>query len=97
MTRFMLLYVGPPTPPDASHEGWSAWFQKLGDNLGDRGSPLGNGLALRGAGSPGPLAGCLNGYSIIQAGDMDEVRGLVKDHPYLSQGPEYSIEAHVLR
>jgi hypothetical protein len=22
MKRFLLLYKGPPTPPDASHEGW---------------------------------------------------------------------------
>jgi hypothetical protein len=26
MCKFMLLYVGPATPPDASHEGWPDWF-----------------------------------------------------------------------
>jgi hypothetical protein len=37
MQRFMLLYVGPATPPDASHEGWPEWFDKLGDRVVDRG------------------------------------------------------------
>ena len=96
MARFMVLYVGPPTPPDASHEGWPAWFDKLGDKLVDRGSPLANRLALHGDGSTGGAATRLNGYSIIQAADMDEALGLVRDHPYLAQGRGYSIEAYLL-
>jgi hypothetical protein len=96
MARFMVLYVGLPIPPDASHEGWPAWFDKLGDNLVDRGSPLANGLALHGDGSTGGAATRLNGYSIIEAADMDEALGLVRDHPYLAQGCGYSIEAYLL-
>jgi hypothetical protein len=43
MNRFLVLYVGPATPPDASHEGWPEWFAKLGDRLstGDRRSSKG--------------------------------------------------------
>jgi hypothetical protein len=67
MQRFMVLYVGPPTPPDASHEGWPAWFGKLGDRLVDKGSPMANGLALRGDGSTGGAVTRLNGYSIVQS------------------------------
>jgi hypothetical protein len=26
MRRFLLLYRGPPAPPDATHEGWPEWF-----------------------------------------------------------------------
>jgi hypothetical protein len=96
MTRFILLYVGPPTPPDASHEGWPAWFQKVGDRLADRGSPLKDGFALHGDGSTNPPATRVNGYSIVVVDDKEEVLGLMREHPYLSQGPEYSIEAHVL-
>jgi hypothetical protein len=39
MMRFLLLYSGPPTPPDSSHEGWPEWFSKVGDALVDLGSP----------------------------------------------------------
>jgi YCII-related domain len=96
MVRFMVLYVGPPTPPGASHEGWPAWFDKLGDRLVDRGSPLANGVAQQADGSTSGSATQLNGYSVIQAEDSNEALGLVKDHPYLAQGPGYSIETYRL-
>jgi hypothetical protein len=92
----MVLYVGPPTAPDASHEGWPAWFNMLGDRLVDRGSPLADGLALHGDGSTGGAATRLNGYSIVRAEDTNEALGLVKDHPYLAQGAEHSVELHLL-
>jgi hypothetical protein len=96
MTTFMVLYVGPPTPPDASHEGWPTWFARLGDKVVDRGSPLAAGRAKRGDGSTGPAGAHVNGYSLIQANDMDEALDLVGDHPYLAAGREYSVEIHAL-
>jgi hypothetical protein len=60
------------------------------------GSPLVNGLALHADGSTGGSATQLNGYSVIQAEDLNEALGLVKDHPYLAQGRGYSIEAYRL-
>ena len=95
MTRFIVLYVGPPTSPGASHEGWPAWFAKLGDKLVERGSPLAAASAQRSDGST-DAAGHVNGYSLIQADDMDEALDLVSDHPYLGQGREYSIDVHAL-
>jgi hypothetical protein len=68
MNRFLVLYVGPATPPDASHEGWPEWFAGLGDRLVDQGSAIVEGRALHGDGSTGEAAAQLNGYSIIQAG-----------------------------
>jgi hypothetical protein len=38
----------------------------------------------------------VNGYSIIQAGDVDEALRLIGDHPYLAEGREYSVEIHLL-
>jgi hypothetical protein len=92
----MLLYVGPATAQDASHEGWQEWFENLGDNLVDRGSPLADGLGLHRDGSTSGSTTRLNGYSIIQAKDTDAVPGLVKAHPYLTQDDEYSIEVYSL-
>jgi hypothetical protein len=92
MSRFMMLYVGPPKPPDASHEGWPAWFAGLGERLVDRGSPLADGIAVRADGSTGAGMVRVNGYGVIEAGDIDEALAQVKDHPYLTADPEYSIE-----
>ena len=96
MNRFLVLYIGPATPPDASHKGWPEWFAKLGDRLVDRGSPIVEGRALHGDGSTGDAAAQLNGYSIIQAGDVDEALRLIGDHPYLAEGREYSVEIYLL-
>lgn len=93
MKKFILFYKGPPTPPDASHEGWPAWFNKLGDHLVDRGSPMQNGLVLHKDGSTRNTTTNFNGYSIIQAENIDEALNLTKDHPFLALGTrEYSIE-----
>ncbi len=97
MKKYMLLYKGPATPPDASHEKWPAWFNGLGDQLVSVGSPMENGFALRRDGSTSGSATNLNGYSIIQATDLATVKSLLKDHPYLAQGSdEFTIEVFEL-
>ena len=97
MKQFLLLYKGPPTPPGASHEKWPEWFGKIGNHLVDRGSPMENGRVLRQDGSTGDSATNLNGYSIIQAKNVDEVLRLIKDHPFLTLGTnEFTIEVFEL-
>jgi hypothetical protein len=96
MKKFLLLYQGPATPLDASHEGWPQWFNKLGDKLVDRGLPMAHGRSLRDDGSTGDSATNLNGYSIIQAEDMGEALSLLHDHPYHSLGNEYTVEIFAL-
>lgn len=98
MKKFILLYKGPPTPPDASHEGWPAWFDKIGDQLVSIGSPMESGFVLHSDGSKGDSATNLNGYSIIQARNINAVKSLVKDHPYLAQGSdEFTVEIFELQ
>lgn len=93
MKKFILFYKGPATPPGASHEKWPAWFNKLGDQLIDMGSPMENGHVLHRDGSNTDSATNFNGYSIVQARNINAVKNLVKDHPFLSMGnDEYSIE-----
>jgi len=97
MKKYMLLYKGPATPPGASHERWSAWFTKAGEKLVDVRSPMNNGVVLRSDGSKDDSPTNLNGYSIIQAENINDVMSLVKDHPVLSLGNgEYSIEVFEL-
>ena len=88
MKTFILFYKGPPTPPDASHEQWPDWFRKVGDQLIDRGSPMQNGLTLHKDGSTSDSATNYNGYSIIQAKNLDEALNLLKDNPFLTLGTE---------
>jgi len=93
MKKYILLYKGPTTPLNASHEKWPAWFNKIGDQLVSIGSPMDNGFVLHRDGSKGDTATNLNGYSIIQARNINAVKSLVKDHPYLAQGSdEFTVE-----
>ena len=91
MKQYIVLYKGPATPPDASHQGWPEWFQRVGDALIDRGAPMAHGTAISGDGSAGEPTS-LNGYSIVQAEDSNAALELVQDHPYLAQGNGYAIE-----
>jgi len=92
MKRSLLLSSGPLTAPDASHEGWPEWFNKIGDALVDLGSPMANGFVLHGDGSTSDRASTSNGYSIVQAEDRREAIELVRDHPFLMLGGEYTVE-----
>jgi hypothetical protein len=92
MTTYMLLYIGPPTGPDASHEGWPEWFQSLGDKLVDVGSPMTSGFVVRGDGVTSEAELSLNGYSLIRAEDPSEVHDLLRTHPLLADGSPYRVD-----
>jgi YCII-related domain len=89
---FILLYKGPATPPGASHEGWPGWFQRVGDELIDMGSPMAGGFVIHSDGTTSDTAASLNGYSIIRADDRDELLGVLRDHPFLAPGAGHTIE-----
>jgi hypothetical protein len=92
MERFLLLYKGPPAPPGASHEGWPEWFRGIGDALVDLGSPMKNGVVLHADGSTSGDATGLRGYGVIQAEGRSEALDLLRDHPLLALGNDYTIE-----
>ena len=104
MARYMLVYKGEATDmADMSEEEagavmakWGAWMQKVGSALSDIGNPFGPGSSLVDDGSDGAAAS-LTGYSIVEAGSIDEARGLADGHPYLSEGEgNYAIDIYEL-
>jgi hypothetical protein len=92
MRSMILLYEGPKTPPEASHEGWPEWFESVQNNLVDPGSPMASGFVIHSDGTTSETASSLNGYSVVRAEGQDRVVELVKGHPFLALGPEYTIE-----
>ena len=91
MTRFLLLYGGPP-PVNPTHERWPEWFVGLGDALVDPGSPMRNGFVLRSDGSTSDTTKRPLGYSIVEAEDRPRALELLRDHPLWRSGSEYAIE-----
>jgi hypothetical protein len=92
MPTFILLYDGPPTPPDASHEGWPEWFERMGDQLVDIGSPMLNGFVVQADGRASNDAADINGYSLVRAESREQVIDALRDHPFISGGDEYKIQ-----
>lgn len=104
MAKFILLYNGPATPPqDMTEEKrneimvkWGEWMGKVGDAMVDMGQPMAGGTAIIDDGSIG-TATLLNGYSIIQAENLEGAKALVAGHPFLSDGTgKFSVEIHEL-
>lgn len=104
MTKFILLYNGPATPMEEMTKeagektmaGWQSWMEKVGDAVVDIGLPMANGRAVVDDGSAG-TATDLNGYSIIQAENMDAAIALVDGHPFLSDhSGKFSVEVFEL-
>lgn len=104
MSKFILLYNGPATPPEQMSKeqtekvmgAWKTWMEKLGPAMLDMGQPMAKGKAVVDDGSEG-AATDLNGYSIIEADNMDEAVKLVDGHPFLSDKTgEFSVEVFEL-
>jgi hypothetical protein len=93
MSKYLYLYRGPATPmenftPEQSAEqakAWGDWIGRVGSALVDPGAPFAERAAVGDDGSS-PRPSDQNGYSIVEAGSLDAARGLLKDHPFLSEG-----------
>ena len=83
--------------PGEKEEGmkpWLEWKNSLGDKLVDFGAPLINGMRLSPDGNTEPSKKEVTGYSMLQAADMEEAKGLLKNHPHLKWTDGCDIEVH---
>ena len=105
MTKFIVCYLAPvdatwktqestPEEMEAGMKAWMDWAQKCGYNLVDMGSPLGSGVTVRPGGKTAESDSEIIGYSILQANNMEEALGLLKDHPHLNWNAECEIQVH---
>lgn len=79
-----------PAAAKKGMEMWMAWFQKGGKAIVDAGTPLGKGANMTKSASAKPKTQ-VSGYTIVQAKDIEEVKGMAKNHPHFTM-PNTSIE-----
>jgi hypothetical protein len=90
MSRFLVLYRSPVSAaeqmadagPDSGAESmkaWMDWAVRAGDAIVDLGSPT----QTVADGEPGSFIG---GYSIMQGASLDELQGVLADHPHRTWG-----------
>lgn len=92
MSKYLVLYrsqrtageqmaAGSPEEMQASLDAWMAWGASAGAHLVDFGSPT---MPTSDA-DPGP-GGWIGGYSIMEAGDLEELTALLDSHPHHRDG-----------
>ncbi len=93
MSKFILLYKGPATPmedftPEQGEQimqEWNSWMGKVGSAVLDAGAPFTGGTGVAGDGSTTSVSD-LNGYTVVEAADINEAKVLCDGHPFLSDG-----------
>jgi hypothetical protein len=92
MTKYLLLYRAPvsaqeqmanadPEQAQAGMDAWMTWADKAGSAITDMGSPT-QPVATVPDGAAGG-SGFIGGYSLMEAGSLDELKGLLDGHPHL--------------
>src|SRR6187401_1035339 len=85
MSKFLYLYRGPATPmeeftPEQSAEQmrlWNEWMGQVGSAMVDAGAPFATRASVSDDGTSAEPTE-LNGYTIVEAGSLDEARDLIK-------------------
>ena len=97
MGMYLLLYTGGRLPEteaetQAVTDAWGVWLAGIGDALVD-GNPFSDAKSLSpdGAVSDGPVGPMATGYSLIQAGSMDEAVEMARGCPVKLSGASISI------
>ena len=92
MPRFLVTYHGSNMPHDPesmakARDAFMQWAGKTGSALVDPGAPVG---ATRTISSHGPKDGLaegpFNGWSVIEAADLNAAAKLLADHPFIGRG-----------
>lgn len=100
MSKYIYLYRGPATPMEAftpeqaaeQARAWGEWMGRVGPALADGGAPFGSRAAVSDDGSA-PAPSDQNGYTIVEADNLDAARALADGHPFLAEGKgRFSIE-----
>lgn len=104
MSKYLFLYRGPATPmtditPEKGAEltaAWNAWGEAAGPALVDFGSPFGTRVGVADDGTTRE-ASDQNGYSIVEADNLDAAKALTDKHPFLAEGKgRFAIEVFEL-
>ena len=100
MPKFLVTYhgAGAPSPEEAQQAmaAFMAWAQSVGTALVDPGAPLGPRKTVSsGSVTDRPAEGPAGGYSILEAADLDNAVGLVRDHPFVGRGGSLEVSQAV--
>ena len=99
MTKYLLLYSGGGMPESEEEtakvmKAWEGWYTQLGQAVVDPGnpiSPMAKSISADGKISDGPAGTLASGYTILQAGSLDEAAKMAQGCPVLAGGAQISV------
>ena len=92
MGKYVYVYKGGGGMAESEEErnalmaAWGAWLGGLGSALIDAGNPFGPSAAVESDGSNGAGTSGLSGYSIVEAGSLDEAVEKARSCPVFQGG-----------
>jgi len=92
MPRFLITYHGSNMPHDAesmakARDAFMHWAGKTGPALVDPGAPIASARTVSSTGTKDGLANePFNGWSVIEAADLNAAAKLLADHPFIGRG-----------
>jgi hypothetical protein len=99
MAKYVLLDIGggmPETEEEtaAVMKAWEVWYGKLGAAVVDPGNPFtpaAKSVSSDGKIGDGPAGTMASGYTILEAGSLDEAARMAQSCPVLAGGAQISI------
>jgi hypothetical protein len=95
MTKFVLVHYGFETPTPEIMEAWKNWFASVGDNMVDAVGGFGPGKEI----TPDGIKElprdreAITGFTVIQAGSMDEAVKIAKLNPMITSVRVYEAKS----
>jgi hypothetical protein len=91
MAKFVYLYTGgrmaeTPEAQEQVMQAWVAWFGALGAAVTDMGNPFGASATVKSGGVASGSAVNAGGYSIVEAGSLDDATAKTTGCPILAEG-----------
>jgi hypothetical protein len=92
MAKFLISYHGGgemPTDPAAREQmmtAFMAWAASVGDDMIDPGAPLGPAKLVTSGGVSDDKESAIGGYTLLNAGSLDDAVGMARNHPFISRG-----------
>lgn len=99
MSEYLLLYSGGKMPESDEEmaqvmQAWTDWMGSIGEALKDGGNPFtpaAKTIAADGSVSDGPVGTMATGYSIINAGSLQDAVDIAKGCPVLAGGAKITV------
>jgi hypothetical protein len=92
MPKFLVTYHGSNMPHDPesmakARDAFMQWAQKAGPALAEPGAPVAAAMKVSSEGRADGIAdGPFNGWSIVEAPDMNAAAKVLEGHPFIGRG-----------